>query len=413
MNKKVYPTYRISIIIFSLFILFGFIVDGPTKVFHGLWQILLNPDILISDYIAIGGIGAAFVNAGIISLCSIVMVLFIGIKPNGSTIMSLWLMAGFGLFGKNLLNIWPIIIGVWLYAKYRKEPFLNYSLIALLGTSLAPAVSQISFLQIFPLYMSMPLGFILGICLGFVLPPLCAHCIKFHQGYNLYNVGLAAGLLGSMIMSIFRALGIGFESQLVLYKGDNTIFIGFLIVIFFILILYGCNNNKGALKNTSKIMKHSGRLVSDYYIMYEGAAFINMGILGIISTISVILVGGDFNGPTIGGILTIVGFGAFGKHPRNVIPTILGALLASVLNIWSVSSPQMVISMLFSTTLAPIAGQFGWKYGILAGFLHVCTVMNIGYLHGGLNLYNNGLAGGFVAMTLIPLINAFRKEKEN
>ena len=59
--------------------------------------------------------------------------------------MSLWLMTGFSFFGKNLLNIWPIIIGVYLYSKYQKEPFLNYSLVALLSTTLAPAVSQLSF----------------------------------------------------------------------------------------------------------------------------------------------------------------------------------------------------------------------------------------------------------------------------
>jgi len=70
----------------------------------------------------------------------------------------------------------------------------------------------------------------------------------------------------------------------------------------------------------------------------------------------------------------------------------------------------MILSTLFSTTLAPIAGQFGILYGMLAGFLHVCTVMNTGYLHGGLNLYNNGLAGGIVALVLVPIINAFRKE---
>jgi hypothetical protein len=32
-------------------------------------------------------------------------------------------------------------------------------------------------------------------------------------------------------------------------------------------------------------------------------------------------------------------------------------------------------------------------------------------MHGGLNLYNNGLAGGFVAIVLVPLIEAL-KQKE-
>lgn len=70
----------------------------------------------------------------------------------------------------------------------------------------------------------------------------------------------------------------------------------------------------------------------------------------------------------------------------------------------------MILAILFSTALAPIAGKFGYKIGILAGFLHVSMVSNIGYLHGGLNLYNNGLAAGFVAMILIPIINIFKKE---
>ena len=36
-------------------------------------------------------------------------------------------------------------------------------------------------------------------------------------------------------------------------------------------------------------------------------------------------------------------------------------------------------------------------------------VMNVGYLHGGLNLYNNGLAAGLVAMILIPIITDLKK----
>ncbi|WP_462392292.1 DUF1576 domain-containing protein [Clostridium cadaveris] len=413
MRRKLYPSYSLSILIFSIFVIFGLIVDGPINVFNGLKEIIFSPDILITDYVAIGGIGAAFVNAGLVTLLSIALLIIIGIKPNGSTLMSLWLMAGFSFFGKNVLNVWPIILGVWLYSKYKKEPFLNYSLIAFLGTSLAPAVSQLSFVGLFPVYVSIPMGCAIGIGIGFILSPLAANCTKLHQGYNLYNVGFAAGLLGTMLMAIFRALGITFESKFIWSTGNNLLFGVFLIVIFLILIGFGVYDNKDALKNTSKITKHSGRLVSDYYIMYGKAAYINMGILGILSTIIVIIIGGELNGPTMGGIMTIVGFGAFGKHPLNVIPIMIGALLSSVLNIWGIASPQMLISMLFSTTLAPIAGQFGWKYGILAGFLHVCTVMNTGYLHGGLNLYNNGLAGGFVAMTLIPLIHAFRREQTN
>jgi hypothetical protein len=75
-----------------------------------------------------------------------------------------------------------------------------------------------------------------------------------------------------------------------------------------------------------------------------------------------------------------------------------------------INSPSLIIAILFSTALSPIAGKYGWKLGVLTGFLHVCTVTNISYLHGGMNLYNNGLAAGIIAMVLIPIISIFQKE---
>ena len=54
-------------------------------------------------------------------------------------------------------------------------------------------------------------------------------------------------------------------------------------------------------------------------------------------------------------------------------------------------------------TLAPIAGRFGIIAGIFAGFVHVSMAFNVGYLHGGINLYNNGFSGGFVAAMLVPI----------
>jgi hypothetical protein len=70
-----------------------------------------------------------------------------------------------------------------------------------------------------------------------------------------------------------------------------------------------------------------------------------------------------------------------------------------------------MIVILFCTGLAPIAGQYGWKWGLAAGFLHVNIASHTAYLSGGMNLYNNGFAAGFVAMFLLPLITMLRKEK--
>ena len=43
--------------------------------------------------------------------------------------------------------------------------------------------------------------------------------------------------------------------------------------------------------------------------------------------------------------------------------------------------------------------------------MHMIMVMNTGYLHGGMNLYNNGFAGGIVAAILVTFVNALKKEE--
>lgn len=61
-----------------------------------------------------------------------------------------------------------------------------------------------------------------------------------------------------------------------------------------------------------------------------------------------------------------------------------------------------------STTLAPIAGEFGVFAGLVAGFLHSSVALNVGIVYSGMNLYNNGFAGGLVAAFMVPVILSFR-----
>jgi len=42
----------------------------------------------------------------------------------------------------------------------------------------------------------------------------------------------------------------------------------------------------------------------------------------------------------------------------------------------------------------------------------MAMVMNISYLHGGINLYNNGFAGGFIAAALVPVIDMIKQVLE-
>lgn len=410
-KRKMYFAYYLFLILHVFFIIFGLLMDSPGNIINGMKNIFLQSNILLTDYIALGGIGAAFVNSGILSIMCVFILFSQGIKPTGATIAALWMVSGFAFFGKNILNVWPGIFGVWLYSKYQKEPFLNYVLIAIFGTALSPAVNELIYTGIFQPWQAIILGVSISIFMGFILPPIASYCIKLHQGYNLYNTGFAAGLLATLVMSVFRAFNIDFESRLLWSTGNNIIFTPLLLTLFLSMFLIGFFLNNKSFKNLGHIIDQPGRLISDFYLIYgKGPTFINMGIMGILSTLLVVVIGGEINGPTIGGIFTIVGFSAFGKNIRNVGPVVLGALLCGFLNIWELTSPGMILSILFCSGLAPISGHFGWEFGMIAGFLHVCVVKNMGYLHGGMNLYNNGFAAGIVAIVIVPVITAFRQK---
>ncbi|AIY82513.1 hypothetical protein U729_608 [Clostridium baratii str. Sullivan] len=408
-KRKLFLPYKILITLYLFFIVTAFFVDSPSEILTGLKSIILTPDILITDYISIGGIGATLINAALTSLISILILYLLGIKPNGSTIMALWLMTGFSFFGKNILNIWPVMFGVYLFSKYQKAPLLNYALVMILSTTLAPTVSQLRFTSNNILIGSLG-GGLIGVLIGFILAPIAAHCISSHGGYNLYNIGFASGLLATLLMSIFRFVGIDFETQLIWSSGNNKFFLVFIIIICLYLIGVGIYFGRDIKTNLTKINKQSGKLVSDFYLLFGNSAYINMGIIGLFSTFYLVLIGGDINGPTIGGLFTIIGFGCFGKHLLNIIPVMLGATIAASISVFNITDEGILLAILFSTCLAPISGKFGWKIGIITGMLHVALVSNVGYLHGGLNLYNNGLAGGFVAMIILPIITTFKRE---
>lgn len=397
--------YALSLIIFGLF------MDSPQNILFGIKQIIIEPDLLITDYIGVGGLGASFVNSGLLTLLFILLLYRLKLELYGTAIAALFIIAGFSFFGKNLFNVWFIILGVYLYSRYQKETFSRYIYIALFGTALAPLITELLFNIAEPLYVRIPLATIIGLTMGFILPPLSTFLLRVHEGFNLYNVGFTAGLIGTVFMSIFKSLGMVPEQRMVWTTGNNHILSIFLFSMFFSMIILGFLLNNKSFKGVKDITEYPGRMVTDF-VQIQGFSptLINMGICGTIATLYILLVNGDINGPIIAGIFTIVGFSAFGKHPKNILPIFLGVYLGSLASIWQINDPRILLAALFGTTLAPIAGEFGWKYGALAGFLHSSIVLNISVLHGGINLYNNGFAGGLVAAFLVPIIEVFRKD---
>lgn len=412
-HRRLYRPYLMMLTVYVFLIVSAFILDSPQDIARGFWRIITNRGVLITDYMAVGGIGATLVNSASVGIFSTSMLIRVGAKPNGSLIMALWLSVGFAMFGKNVFNMLPLTFGVWLYSRFKKEPFINFTLVALLSATLSPTVSGISFHPDFPQPFSVALGICMGILAGFIFPAVSSFTVRVHGGYNLYNLGFAGGLISTFIVSMLQSVGIEMQRELLWSTGLNLPLSILLYVLSLGLIVYGLfPEGKFHAPQYSRVLKHSGRMVTDFYILYGSTTFFNMGLLGVFATTLMLVYGADLNGATLCGILTIIGFGAFGKHLRNILPVIVGAIICTHVNQWDPTTPNNILAILFSTGLSPIAGQFGIIWGLIAGFLHVNTVMHIGFLNEGLNLYNNGYAAGFVALLLLPIITMLHNAKE-
>lgn len=405
--KKYNDIYLIHLIIFIFIGIFGLLTTPLTEIIIGLKEILLNGSILLTDYMYVGGMGATLLNSSITSLLILLLYKINKIKPSGSMIMSLWLTLGFSMIGKNFINIWPTIIGVYIYSKMQNEPFSNYILIATLSTALAPLSIEIFKSLNFNIYITLAISTIISISLGIILPPLAKFTLKMHQGYNLYNVGFANGLITMVLISVLKYFGIEFETTFLWSTQYKIPIIILLIILFITLIILGIN--KECIFKFSKILRYSGRTVTDYYLLYKNNTFLNMGILGLFFLFYVLLINGDLNGAVMALLLGVVGFGALGKHIFNVTPIIIGVILTAYLKNTPLNTPTIILTTLGSTSLAPIAGQFGFIIGVISGFIHLTLINNIGHISGGVNLYNNGFIAGLVAMILLPIIDGIKK----
>ncbi len=406
--------YRVLYILPLAMLLYAFLTTNLSELSQGFQIILKSNDVLLTDYLAIAGVGSTLVNAALVLLINLWLIKKLDLKPNGIIIAALFLLAGFSFMGKNIFNIWPFYFGGFIYSRYHQIPYKNVVLINMFSTAFSPISSLIAGAMSDHLMLVIVMNAIVGGFIGFIMPTISAHILTFHSGYNLYNMGTAAGFVGMLVYSILDVSKVNIEANSLLLQENNPAVIIFFVLYSITLIILGWRINERSFKGYRDVMKHTGRLVTDV-IKQDGfgLSIMNMGILGLLSIAFVLVVGGVMNGPTIAAVLAVMGFGSFGKHPKNTWPIVLGVCLGWVM--FGIDKPisTLVMSALFGTTLAPVAGEFGALWGIVAGMLHMAFVVNIGAMHGGLMLYNNGLSGGIVAAVLIPLIDAFKKEKKN
>jgi hypothetical protein len=414
-REKIYVKnhYRYdAIFIFSILSMsVGFLFDSPKEILYGYINILKSPSHLLTDYMAVGGIGATFLNAGFLMLLASFVLWRRKQLLTGPIIAALFTLFGFSLFGKNLFNTIPITFGVYLYGKIEGLKFNTLTMNSLFGTALGPVVSYLCFGIGLPFFKGLLISYAVGILIGMIIPALSSSFLRFHQGYSLYNIGFTCGVIGLFIQGVFKSFNL--EVKNVNVVSDGNLRIAIIMYVFFVIVFaLGFYLNGFSFKNLGNLLKNSGRAPSDFGNIYgRGVSMINMSALAILYTTYVLIMNQPLNGPILGGIFTIFGFGIFGKHIRNILPILVGTLIAYFLNIYDPHSVSATVTILFATNLAPVAGEYGFIAGMFAGFCHVSIVSSVGLLHGGLNLYNNGFSGGFVAATLVPIFESIRNSR--
>lgn len=384
------------------------------NVIDGYIKILTSTSVLITDYLVIGGLSATLLNTIVILLFNLFLFKVYKVKVRGVTVAAFFIVLGFSFFGKNILNILPIYLGTYVFSRMEGEKFSKYLVLSMFATGISPIVSFGFGESIFLTVLGPCLGFIYG----FIIPTFSAHVIRFHNGYSLYNIGFAGGVYAILVYALLNTFGIetkinnlnstefSFELRLILLS----------ISLLYIVLGFVEKNDS---KSYKKLLSMSGRAVTDFTMIFgKIITYRNIGFLGLITVFVIFVTDIPTTGIVFGAACTVIGFGAFGKHPRNVLPVMIGALVTGIAVNGEVTNSVLVIA-LFSTTLAPIAGDFGFVAGLVAGVLHYSIAsVTVGW-QGGLNLYNNGFASGFVAAIMgsvldtIDFKNIFKREKVN
>lgn len=397
------PEISIVFIVLSLFL------QPLQELIDGFFRIQTSKSVLLSDFVVIGGEGPALLNSGLLMLISFLFVKRLNIRISGPIFAGILTIGGFAFFGKNLVNVSIVFLGVMLYSKYKNVPIKNVIIILLFTTGISPISSLLMFGMGLPLLYGIPLGILIGVMSGFVLVEVASHVINFHLGYDLYNVGFASGILSFFYFGVFNLLNLDYETSL-LYSNEPHYLLSVLFVLMSLVSIgVGYYINGYSFNGLMTLLKKSGRAVTDFTIKrQEGTTLINVGLTSLVAFVIISLQQIQLSGPVMGGLMTIFGFAAFGKHVRNIIPPMLGVVLVVVLFDLELSI-VIVLAMLFSTALAPLAGEHGVIVGLIAGAFHVPIVLSLGQLHGGILLYANGFAAAFTAVIVHTAYNALER----
>jgi hypothetical protein len=393
---------------FILWLTFGGLIvlflSGPfLPTLNGWIAIQLHPSLLITDYLAVGGIHATLINAWLVTMLSIIILYLIKARFSGVSLAGVVTIFGFAFFGKNLVNILPIWGGFYLFARMKKTSLQQYTGTFLFASGLAPVTSFIMFgIPSLAWHVSIPLGLISGLIAGWLTPVVVSIVGKFHQGYNLYNTGFGIGFIAMIFTAILRGFAINISVPTLVSFDFHSFFFWLTLIISIALIGVAFLLHRQVYRPWLRLIQSPGNLPSDFYKEYGLAATLfNIGTIGLFSLILVLSFNFKISGPMIAGIYTFMAFGSYGKHIRNASPVMVGLMIASWIPGYSLTNIGPSIALFFVTALAPVAGKFGIVYGLIAGFLHLLIAPQALFLQGGFDLYNNGFTAGLVAGVIV------------
>lgn len=401
--------YKFFIIFGIFFLVASLVFNTPTQIFQGFLKILTSSGVLLTDYMEVGNIGATFFNVSLMIFLSVAILFFSKTEVSGVVIAAVVNVAGFAMMGKNPYNSLSPIIGVYLYSIFMEEDFFMYTPIALFATSVAPFVSYITFYSGFPLLEGALIGNLTGLVMGFVLSAVSVNAKNLHRGYNLYNNGLAMGLIAVATNGILNLFGLNVVSENIILHGVNSKLVIVICCSFLALMFGRIFISKTSYEDYFDLLMEIGISPAEFSYKYDNwTVLFNMGMCGFLGIAYTILVGGNLNGATLGSIMLVVAFAAFGVTPKNAIPIMLGVFIASFTGIYEVTADGIVIAALFGTCLAPVAGDYGLIAGVITGFMHLALVTKTGVLHSGLFLYNNGFTAGIITAIVVPFFESIR-----
>ena len=401
------------------------------NMFSGLWQIISQPSKVSTNYFAVGGYAATFLNMGLVALICLGLYCLPGAVANNASTLAYILTLGFCSWGINILNIWPTFLGVILYSAVKKEKMTANVNAMLFSTGIVPLITELMIR--YPHgevvgfnIVGVVLALVVGVAIGFFLPAGLAHSPKVHKGFDLYSAALPIGMTAFFLQAIlYKTQGVALpaapdaETLQVASRLTVNLFCGivFGLCVVFALLL-GCKP-----KDYWRLLTDPA-LVNNFSSTYGNATFLmNVGVYGLFILGYYNLIGATFNGVTMGIILCMLACCNSGSHPGNVWPMMLGYVVSSFVFGWiatltggsfagAVNAQAIVVGLCYANGLSPIADKYGWQYGFLAAVMHYVLVTSVPALHGGYCLYNGGFTAALICLILVPELEKFSHTKD-